>query len=162
MKRLIILFVLSFFFILGDVGFSDKSPVDYVDPFIGTGGHGHTFPGATLPFGMVQPGPDTGIKGWDWCSGYHWSDNTIMGFSQNHLSGTGAADYGEVMLMPTVGDLRIFPGSKERPDGGYRSRFFHKSEVATPGYYAVTLKDYGIRVELTATRRVAFHRYTFP
>ena len=142
--------------------FGDNQPVSYVDPFIGTGGHGHTFPGATYPFGMVQPSPDTGITGWDWCSGYHWSDTTIMGFSQNHLSGTGAADYGEVMLMPIVGTLKILPGRKSMPQMGYRSAFRHKTEIAEPGYYAVTLDDYNIRVELTTSKRVALHRYTFP
>ena len=92
----------------------------YVDPFIGTGGHGHTFPGVTLPFGMVQLSPDTGVEGWDWCSGYHYSDDSIMGFSHTHLSGTGAADYGEVRIMPIVGDLKIIPGPKENPSIGYR------------------------------------------
>ena len=111
MKHLII-FILTALFLLIPTPFvfADKAPVSYVDPFIGTGEHGHTFPGATLPFGMVQPSPDTGIRGWDWCSGYHYSDTTIMGFSQNHLSGTGAADYGEVMLMPITGKLKILPG----------------------------------------------------
>lgn len=134
----------------------------YVDPFIGTGGHGHTFPGVTLPFGMVQLSPDTGVEGWDWCSGYHYSDDSIMGFSHTHLSGTGAADYGEVRIMPIVGDLKIIPGPKENPSIGYRSRFSHKTEVAQPGYYSVFLEDYKVLAELTASNRVGFHRYTFP
>ncbi len=134
----------------------------YVDPFIGTGGHGHTFPGASVPFGMVQLSPDTDIEGWDWCSGYHTSDNSIMGFSHTHLSGTGGADYGDVLLMPTTGELKIIPGSKTNPDEGYRSRFTHENEKASPGYYSVILDDYKIKAELTAAARAGFHKYTFP
>ncbi|HKI77810.1 MAG TPA: GH92 family glycosyl hydrolase, partial [Ignavibacteriaceae bacterium] len=134
----------------------------YVDPFIGTGGHGHTYPGASLPFGMVQLSPDTDIKGWDWCSGYHYSDNSIMGFSHTHLSGTGIGDYGDIMFMPTVGKIKLNPGSKENPDEGYRSRFDHTSEIAEPGYYSVTLKDYKIKTELTSTLRAGIQKYTFP
>ncbi|WP_287810047.1 GH92 family glycosyl hydrolase [Kosmotoga sp.] len=141
---------------------SPASVLDYVDPFIGTGGHGHTFPGATVPFGMVQLSPDTDIKGWDWCSGYHYSDSSIMGFSHTHLSGTGAADYGEIRIMPIVGNLKTLPGPKDDPDGGYRSRFRHETEIAKPGYYSVFLDDYGILAELTASTRVGVHRYTFP
>lgn len=134
----------------------------YVDPFIGTGGHGHTFPGATVPFGMVQLSPDTGIEGWDWCSGYHVSDSSIMGFSHTHLSGTGGGDYGDILLMPTVGEVQTEPGSKANPDEGYRSRFEHVKEQALPGYYSVFLEDYKVTAELTATTRVGVHRYTFP
>ncbi len=136
--------------------------VDYVNPFIGTGGHGHTFPGVVVPFGMIQPGPDTGLRGWDWCSGYHYSDDSIAGFSQTHLSGTGAADYGEVRIMPITGEVKIVPGPKENPDRGYRSRFSHSGEVSEPGYYSVFLEDYGINVEITASTRVALYRFTFP
>lgn len=136
--------------------------VDYVNPFIGTSGHGHTFPGATVPFGMVQVSPDTGLKGWDWCSGYHYSDDSIIGFSHTHLNGTGAADYGEVRIMPIVGGLKIFPGPKDDTGVGYRSRFRHETEIAKPGYYSVFLDDYDVLVELTASTRVGFHRYTFP
>ncbi|MBS3943906.1 MAG: GH92 family glycosyl hydrolase [Melioribacter sp.] len=142
--------------------YSQNDLVKYVDPFIGTGGHGHTYPGATLPFGLVQLSPDTGIEGWDWCSGYHYSDSSIMGFSHTHLSGTGAADYADVLLMPTVGKVIIIPGTKENPDEGYRSRFKHQNETASPGYYSVLLDDYNVRVELTATERCGFHKYTFP
>lgn len=134
----------------------------YVDPFIGTGGHGHTFPGATLPFGMVQVSPDTGTEGWDWCSGYHSSDSSIIGFSHTHLSGTGGADYGDILLMPTIGAWKIQPGTKENPSSGYRSRFRHETEEASPGYYGVLLDDYKIKVELTATTRTGFHKYVFP
>jgi predicted alpha-1,2-mannosidase len=134
----------------------------YVNPFIGTGGHGHTFPGATLPFGMVQLSPDTDIQGWDWCSGYHTSDSSIMGFSHTHLSGTGGADYGDILLMPTVGKLQFSPGNKKNPDEVYRSRFSHDKEKASPGYYSVFLEDYNILVELTASARAGLHKYTFP
>lgn len=118
----------------------------YVKPFIGTGGHGHTYPGATVPFGMVQLSPDTGTEGWDHCSGYHASDSSIMGFSHTHLSGTGIGDMLDILLMP----------------GSGRSRFSHLDEVAEPGYYSVLLKDFGVRAELTATERAGLHRYTFP
>jgi predicted alpha-1,2-mannosidase len=141
---------------------SQNKPVDYVDPIIGTGGHGHTFPGATLPFGMVQLSPDTDIEGWDWCSGYHYSDNSIMGFSHTHLSGTGASDYGDILFMPITGKLQLQPGSKQNPDDGYRSFFDHKDEIAEAGYYSVLLKDYNIKAELTSTERTGFQKYSFP
>ena len=136
--------------------------VDYVNPFVGTNDHGHTFPGAALPGGMVQLSPDTGVEGWDWCSGYHYSDSSLMGFSHLHRSGMGAGDWGDILLMPTIGELKVVPGSKENPDEGYRSRFSHQEEKASPGYYSVHLKDYGINAELTVTERAGFHRYTFP
>ncbi len=136
--------------------------IKYVDPFIGTGGHGHTFPGATLPFGMVQLSPDTDTEGWDWCSGYHYSDTSIRGFSHTHLSGTGASDYGDIMFMPTTGPLFFCPGSKDDHDSGYRSRFSHNNEKASPGYYSVLLDDYNINAEFTVTTRAGFHKYTFP
>lgn len=139
-----------------------KDYAAYVNPFVGTGGHGHTFPGATMPFGLVQLSPDTGVEGWDWCSGYHYSDSSIMGFSHTHLSGTGGADYGDILLMPGVGNLNFLPGTKANPDLGYRSRFSHLQEEASPGYYSVYLEDYGIRAELTATVRTGMHQYTFP
>ncbi|MFO7890145.1 MAG: GH92 family glycosyl hydrolase [bacterium] len=134
----------------------------YVDPFIGTDGHGHTFPGATVPFGMVQLSPDTDTEGWDWCSGYHYSDSSIMGFSHTHLSGTGASDYGDIRFMPTLGTLTLAAGIKSDPDSGYRSRFNHKHEHASPGYYSVLLDDYNIKAEFTVTKRVGFHKYTYP
>lgn len=134
----------------------------FVDSFIGTGKNGHTFPGATLPFGMVQLSPDTDNEGWDWCSGYHYSDSSIMGFSHTHLSGTGIGDYGDILFMPATGEIKIVPGSKSKPDEGYRSRFSHKNENAEPGYYSVMLEDYNIFAELTTTLRAGFHRYNFP
>jgi putative alpha-1,2-mannosidase len=134
----------------------------YVNPFIGTGGHGHTYPGATVPFGMVQLSPDTFNHGWDWCSGYHWSDGSILGFSHTHLSGTGCGDLGDILFAPTTGAVNLVPGTREEPEKGYRSRFSHADEKASPGYYSVLLKTYDIKAELTATQRVGFHRYTFP
>lgn len=136
--------------------------IDKVDPFIGTGGHGHTYPGATTPFGMVQLSPDTRIDDWDGCSGYHYSDNHILGFSHTHLSGTGVGDYGDIRLMPTVGDLKLRPGTKENPEEGYISKFSHENENAAPAFYQVLLDDYQIEVQLTASRRAGFHQYTFP
>lgn len=133
-----------------------------VNVFIGTGGHGHTYPGATVPHGMVQLSPDTYDREWDWCSGYHYSDASIMGFSHTHLSGTGIGDMLDVLVMPGTGAAKLEPGSRENPDAGYRSRFSHSDEKATPGYYSVLLKDYGIKAELTATERTGLHRYTFP
>ena len=133
----------------------------YVNPMIGTGAHGHTFPGAATPFGMVQLSPDTYNEGWDWCSGYHISDSSIMGFTHTHLSGTGRGDFLDILLMPATGEVKLEPGSRENPDEGYRSRFKHENEKTSPGYYQVMLDDYGIKVELTATPRVGFHRYNF-
>lgn len=137
------------------------SLTNYVNPMIGTAGHGHTFPGATVPFGMVQLSPDTYNEGWDWCSGYHYSDSSIMGFSHTHLSGTGRGELLDVLIMPTIGEVRFVPGTRENPDNGYRSRFTHQTEMARPGYYSVMLDDYQIKAELTATCRAGFHRYSF-
>jgi predicted alpha-1,2-mannosidase len=132
----------------------------YVDPFIGTGGHGHTYPGPSMPFGMIQPGPDTRLDGWDGVSGYHYSDARIYGFTHTHLSGTGIHDYTDILLMPSAGEVRLNNGADGRP--GYSSAFTHDREQARPGYYAVTLQDTGVRAELTTTTRVAMHRYSFP
>ena len=129
---------------------------DYVNPFIGTGGAGHTFPGAVLPFGMVQLSPDTRIDGsWEGCSGYHYSDSVIYGFSHTHLSGTGVSDYGDVLVMPTVGEPSL-------SNKIYSSKFSHTNEKASTGYYSVMLDDDKVKAELTATTRVGIHRYTFP
>lgn len=141
---------------------TSKSLVQYVDPFIGTDFHGHTFPGAATPFGMVQLSPDTRSLGWDACAGYHYSDSSILGFSHTHLSGTGIGDYGDVLFMPFTGKTSMKAGEADNPDSGFRSRFDRDSEQAEPGYYAVNLTDYGVNVELTATPRVGFHKYTFP
>lgn len=139
-----------------------KEYTDSVNVFIGTGGHGHTFPGATLPHGMVQLSPDTRLLGWDACSGYYYDDTSIMGFSHTHLSGTGIGDYGDILFMPVVGEKPLITGTAEKPDEGYRSRFSHEQESARPGYYQVLLQDDSINVELTATLRAGLHRYTYP
>ncbi len=137
-----------------------------VDPRIGTGGNGHTFPGATVPFGMIQLSPDTAMPdfrhAYKWAAGYQYGDPTIMGFSHTHFSGSGHSDLGDVLVMPIAGDVKLDPGDADKPGSGYRSRFSHASEVEQAGYYAVTLSDYGIRAELTASLRVGWHRYTFP
>ena len=148
-------------------------PSRYVDPFIGTAGMGHTFPGACVPFGGIQLSPDTdtiphNVAGryqarvYDHCAGYRHDDPTIVGFSHRHLSGTGHSDLGDILLMPFTGQVRLNPGTADAPEKGYRSRYSHENEVASPGYYAVDLTDDGIRAELTATPRVGVHRYTYP
>ena len=139
-----------------------KEYTDSVNVFIGTGGHGHTFPGTTLPHGMVQLSPDTRLFGWDACSGYYYDDTSIMGFTHTHLSGTGIGDYGDILFMPVVGEKPLIAGTAENPDEGYRSRFSHEQESARPGYYQVLLQDDSINVELTATLRAGLHRYTYP
>ena len=160
MKYKIFIFsLLSIFFLSCQ---KNDSLISKVDPFIGTGGHGHTYPGASLPFGMVQLSPDTRVDDWDGCSGYHYSDDHILGFSHTHLSGTGVGDYGDIRIMPTVGDLYLNPGSKEHSEEGYISKFSHDKEMASPGYYQVYLDDYQINAELTASKRVGFHQYSFP
>ncbi len=133
----------------------------YVNPFIGTGGHGHTFPGATVPYGMVQLSPDTRTIGWDACGGYHHTDTSIIGFSHTHLSGTGISDLGDILFMPFSGKPQLLAGAPQDPDSGYRSRFNHQDEIAEPGFYSVKLLDYNINAELTATTRAGFHRYTY-
>lgn len=147
-----------FVYCLLSFAYYSKAQTNYakiVNPFIGTGGHGHTFPGAVAPFGMVQLSPDTRIDGsWDGCSGYHHSDSIIYGFSHTHLSGTGCSDYGDVLLMPMMGESS-FDNKK------YSSKYSHQNEKANAGYYSVHLDDDDIDVELTTTTRVGFHKYTF-
>lgn len=133
----------------------------YVNIRIGTGGHGHTFPGAVLPFGAVQLSPDTYTRGWDWCSGYHDSDSSLMGFSHTHLSGTGCAGLLDVLLIPNIGEVKWEPGSRKNPSEGYRAPFKHEDETMEPGFYSVPLHDRSTLVELTTTERVGLHRYTF-
>ncbi|MEH6406118.1 MAG: GH92 family glycosyl hydrolase [Leeuwenhoekiella sp.] len=165
-----------FFVVFGVVsaGFSQESDLaKYVDPMIGTAKMGHTYPGATVPFGSVQLSPDTdtipyGVNGhynpdvYKYCAGYQYADSTIVGFSHTHFSGTGHSDLGDLLVMPTVGKLQLNPGTATDPDSGYRSRFSHSEEDAEAGYYSVNLKDYNIKAELTATTRVGMHQYTFP
>ncbi len=154
MKNKFLLSAALFLFGMSFLHAQQKDFTAYVNPFIGTGGHGHTYPGATLPFGMVQISPDTRLSGWDGCSGYHYSDSVIYGFSHTHLNGTGCSDYGDILLMPTTGtvDLKNY---------AYASPFSHKNEKASPGYYSVKLDKNNINVELTATKRAGFHKYTY-
>ena len=143
----------------------ENSEMDYagmVNPFIGTGDHGHTFPGPVVPNGMIQPSPDTRIDGWDACSGYYYGDNSINGFSHTHVSGTGCADYGDILIMPTVGEQIYKTKDYTSQSLPYASSFSHDNEVAVPGYYSVMLDRYSVMAELTATKRAAIHRYSFP
>lgn len=133
-----------------------------VDPFIGSGGHGHVFVGASVPFGAVQVGPANFHQGWDWCSGYHYSDDVLAGFTHLHLGGTGISDLGDILIMPYTGDRVITPGSRKDPDVGWASRYKHDQEQARPGFYSVVLLDHDVHVELTATERVGLHRYRYP
>ena len=152
---------------------SQAQHAQYVDPFIGTAGMGHTFPGACVPFGGVQLSPDTDMiphnilgeyqpRTYEYCAGYQYGDSTIVGFSHTHFSGTGHSDLGDILLMPGTGEIQFIPGTAEDPDSGYRQRFSHDTESAGAGHYEVTLADSDIRVELTATKRVGIHRYTYP
>ena len=147
--------------------------IDYVNPIIGTNGMGHTFPGACVPFGIVQLSPETdtiphNVDGryqnrvYEYCAGYQHKDKTIVGFSHTHLSGTGHSDLGDILIMPTMGKIQTNPGTADSPEAGYRSRFSHDTEKCVPGYYEVKLEDYNILAQLTATQRVGIHQYTFP
>jgi predicted alpha-1,2-mannosidase len=140
---------------------SSQNYTQYVDPYIGSGGHGHVFVGASVPYGMVQLGPSNIYKGWDWCSGYHYSDNILIGFAHTHLSGTGCSDLGDILLMP-MNEIHTQRGEQDDISNGYASTYSHKNEVVSPYYYSVLLDKYQIRAELTATARVGFHRYTYP
>jgi len=139
---------------------TETDVLQLVNPFVGTGGHGHTYPGATVPFGMVQLSPDTRLEGWDGCSGYHYTDSVIYGFSHTHLSGTGVSDYGDILIMPNTGKVLFDNGYQTDPDNGYASRFRKETEQASPGFYGVTLDDYEIDVALTATTRAGMHQYS--
>lgn len=134
----------------------------FVNLALGTGGHGHTFPGAIVSFGMVQLSPDTYDNDWDWCSGYHLSDDLIMGFSHTHLSRTGCGDLLDLLIVPRTGEVRLDPGDRKQPGTGYRSRFLHANEHMHPGYYSLLLDDSSVLAELTAAEHAGFHRYTFP
>ena len=140
---------------------SQKEPLNllsFVNPFIGTGGHGHTFPGATRPFGMMQLSPDTRLEGWDGCSGYHYSDSYIYGFSHTHLSGTGVSDYGDILLMPS--NKVIFNNGSDGKEG-YKAHFSHENEIAEPGFYKVALDRINVDVELTVSKRSGMHKYQY-
>lgn len=161
-KHIMLAWLLS----LGAYTFAQKSeqlnPSTFVNPFIGTGGHGHTFPGAARPFAMVQLSPDIRLFDWDWCSGYHISDSVILGFSHTHLSGTGIGDLGDILLCPYLGENTYKQGTYKDPDSGYAFRFSRQTENAEAGYYTVKNADDNIKIELTSTERCGFHRYTFP
>ena len=150
-----------------------QNKIKYVDPFIGTAKMGHTFPGATVPFGAVQLSPDTDTISYElngkynpevytFCAGYRYQDPTIVGFSHTHFSGTGHSDLGDILVMPITGKLFMNPGTADKPENGFRSRFNHKNEVAEPNYYKVLLEDDNILAEMTTSTRVGFQRYTFP
>jgi len=167
------LFVLLFILLINTSLLAQKNKLDYVNPMIGTVKMGHTFPGACVPHGIVQLSPDTdtiphNVNGvyqkdaYKYCAGYQHDDNTIVGFSHTHFSGTGHSDLGDLLVIPVTGDLKFNPGTADNPDSGYRSRFSHATEKATPGYYEVVLDDYKVKVQLTATERVGVHKYTYP
>ena len=163
MKKLIFVPLLAFgLFACNTAEIAETDYTSMVDPFIGTGGHGHTFPGPVVPNGMIQPSPDTRIDGWDACSGYYYEDSSINGFSHTHVSGTGSADYGDILIMPTVGEQDYKNQDLISQSLPYASSFSHENEVAVPGYYSVFLDRYSVKAELSSTKRAAIHRYTFP
>ncbi len=168
MKQKKVLIYLSFIFLFFPfcVGAQQKqkngTPAESVNPLIGSGGHGHVFVGASVPFGAVQLGPNNIIKGWDWCSGYNYSDSIVIGFSHTHLSGTGSSDLGDVLLMPVTGQVYVDKGKQDDIREAYSSHYTHEKEVVKPGYYSLFLDKYKIKAELTATERVGIHRYSFP
>ena len=136
-----------------------KQNIDYVDPFIGSGGHGHVFVGASVPFGAIQLGPNNETQGWDWCSGYHYSDSVLIGFAHTHLSGTGIGDLGDILFMPVAGDY-IYEGNADNPFD-WKATYSHEDESASPGFYQLSIDRYHIEAELTASERVGFHKYQF-
>lgn len=139
-----------------------QSLTSYVDPYIGAGGHGHVFVGASVPFGAVQVGPQNIFKGWDWCSGYNYGDSILTGFSHLHLSGTGIGDLGDILIMPYTGPVKTDKGTQQNYQSGYSSLYQHQHEKVKPGYYSLDIDRYHIKAELTASERVGFHRYHFP
>jgi predicted alpha-1,2-mannosidase len=155
--KLILVFLLG----VNNITYSQKV-LSYVDPFVGSGAHGHVFVGASVPFGAVQVGPNNFYKGWDWCSGYNYRDSMLIGFAQTHLSGTGIGDLGDILIMPYTGAVKLNKGIETQPGSGYASKYSHKNETNTPGFYSVKLLDYNVDVELAATERVGFHQYHFP
>lgn len=161
MRQIVFTLLACLFLAACDSSKSSKTPVEYVNPFVGTGGHGHTFPGATLPFGMVQLSPDTRLSGWDGCGGYHYTDSIIYGFSHTHLQGTGISDYGDILIMPTGNKFELFNQKEEGSTEGYCASFNKSTEKASPGYYCVELNNPKVQVELTATLRTGIHKYQF-
>ncbi|HXS58888.1 MAG TPA: glycoside hydrolase domain-containing protein, partial [Hanamia sp.] len=173
MKKLLFGLCLSFQLSAFSQVNSQPDLIQYVKPLIGTAKMGHTFPGATVPFGSVQLSPDTDtipyeVNGkynpdvYKYCAGYQYDDPTIVGFSHTHFSGTGHSDLGDFLIMPTSGPVQLNPGTADHPENGYRSKFSHATEVSEPDYYKVKLEDDNILAELTTTTRVGFHQYTFP
>ena len=161
------IYIIIFFAIIFGFNFyantnNDINLIKYVDPFIGSGGHGHVFVGATVPFGGVQVGPTNFNKGWDWSSSYHHTDSIVKGFCHLNLSGTGMSDLGELTIMPATGKLKYNAGNQDNHMSGYSSLYRKNKEINTVGYYKVELERYDIDVELTASERVGFHRYTYP
>jgi predicted alpha-1,2-mannosidase len=173
MKKITLLFLLTFSFVAHAQNQQTEDLVPFVNPLIGTHKMGHTYPGATVPFGMVQLSPETDTILYEhqgkyngpvykYCAGYQYDDNTIVGFSHTHFSGTGHSDLGDFLIAPTTGKLQLNPGTEDSPENGYRSRFSHDNEKAEPNYYSVKLDDHNIVAELTTSNRVGFHQYTFP
>ena len=136
--------------------------IDYVNPFVGTDGYGNVYPGAQIPFGGIQMSPDTNSKYYDAASGYKYNHSTLLGFSLTHLSGTGIPDLGDFLFIPGTGEMKLDPGTREEPEKGYRSRYSHEKEWASPNYYAVELSDYGVKAEMTSGVRSGMFRFTYP
>lgn len=168
MIKSVSIFPVLFLFLAGYAGSAPKKVMqerltDFVNPFIGTSYHGHTYPGAAYPFGQIQLSPDNGTQGWDWCSGYHYSDSIVAGFSHLHLSGTGIGDLADISFLPVTSDVTFKDGEKNNDFvSRYAGKYSHSQEVAKPGYYAVTLKNSGVKAEFTVTERAGLHRYSFP
>lgn len=160
-KTVIILLGILIFYSCSKNNAVEANYIQFVDPMIGSDYHGNVFVGASVPFGMVQLGPTNLSKGWHWCSGYHFSDSTIIGFSHTHLNGTGIGDLGDLLFMPISGEPTTCKGSFDDLKQGYVSKFSHDQEVVEPGYYKVRLQKHDITAELTATTRVGYHKYTF-
>ncbi len=172
MKRILLFLLIVSPYLMWAQSPSSENLVQFVNPLIGTHKMGHTYPGATVPFGMVQLSPETDTLLYEhqgkyngpvykYCAGYQYDDPTIVGFSHTHFSGTGHSDLGDILIVPTEGTLQLNPGTEDHPEKGYRSVFSHDSEAAEPAYYKVLLKDHNIKAELTASNRVGFHQYTF-
>ncbi len=168
MIKSVSIFPVLFLFLAGYAGSAPKKVMqerltDFVNPFIGTSYHGHTYPGAAYPFGQIQLSPDNGTQGWDWCSGYHYSDSIVAGFSHLHLSGTGIGDLADISFLPVTSDVTFKDGEKNNDFvSRYAGKYSHSQEVAKPGYYAVTLKNSGVKAEFTVTERAGLQRYSFP
>lgn len=167
MKLKFSIFLISCLLFIAGIGFAqhaslrNEDALKYVDPYIGSDYHGHVFVGTNVPYGMIQLGPSNIHKGWDWCSGYHYSDSILIGFSHTHLSGTGCTDLGDILIMP-LNEIRTPRGNQDDIQGGYASKYSHDNEIVRPEYYSLLVDRYGIKAELTTTDRVGFHRYTYP